>query len=647
MINILFKEILLISIIGSILFFFIICMKHLFKKIINVSSSYKLWFLMIICLLIPFIPVNLPDVIDYNNPNVAKSINSIANNIDKVEIVQFIQNDTMANNDVYEKKSNPIFKFDINIYALVWLIGVIGYFTYMCVVNYKIRKMIATSKPYNDVNTMEIFNKCKIRMKIKRKIHIASIETIEQPCIYGFFKPVILLSNKCSDTLSQKQKEYVFIHELSHYLRKDNLINWLLIALKIIYWFNPIIRCAINRVKEEGELACDALTLSYIEHEEHLKYAMTLLDLLDIISKSNYLLATVSIVSGRKRIERRINMICEFKKFTKFKKFISCFIALVIASIGITTVFALNNVEKKIENKIDENSSTVDNNIIKKDYLWPVPNNKTITSTYGLRINPLYTTEECGKLNTTEEYEECKIGNIKVLTPKLDKDNKIKFHNGIDILAPKGENVVASENGTIKYCGFDASYGNMVIIKHEEKNYTIYAHCSELLVKEGENVTRGQKIAKVGSTGKSTGPHVHFSIVKDNKIENPINYLNIEEISTENEHSTNKSKTIILCEKAYDNAKYIPKKVTISQTKVIVEGIEKEVQHLIPNPKLSFTFKNGKEYNIWNGTADDLGLSGTRNEENNTTAVTCEFDEKIDIENIKSITVDGIEYNLN
>lgn len=654
MINIFFKEILLTSIVGSILFIFIICMKQLFKKIIDVSSSYKIWFILILCLLVPFIPVDLPDIVNYNVPRVTEeSINNIVKNINTIEVVQLTQDDAKADKSVKQENTKQIFNFNMNSLSLIWLCGLIGYFIYMCFINFKIRKMISASKSNIDVQTMEAFNQCKLKMGITKQISVVSVESIEQPCIYGFFKPVVLLSNKCADKLSQSQKEYIFIHELSHYLRKDNLTNWVLIALKMIYWFNPIIGYAIKRMKEESELACDDLALSYITHKDYQGYAMTILDLLDIVSKPKYVLTTVSIINGRKRIERRINMIYDFKKSTKFRKVISCLIAIVIASIGVTTIFAFNNVEKKIEDTIgdnitNENSLAMNKDINKINFMWPVPGHETITSVYGLRINPLYGTEKVYKeIKTT--YEDSEIGNIKVMEPKIYQDtlnDGIDFHNGIDIQARANEKIVASESGTIAYCGFDNKYGNMIIIKHGEENYSIYAHCSELLVKENEAVTKGQEIAKVGSSGQATGPHVHFSIVIDNKIEDPMKYLNAENLSTEDKPSIVETKTVLLDEKAYENSDYIPQKVTISQTEVVVEGIEKEIPHLIPNPKLSFIFEDGKEFNIWNGTADDLELSGTRYPENNTTVVSCEFEEKIDIEKIKSIVVDDIEYSL-
>ncbi|WMJ76886.1 MULTISPECIES: M56 family metallopeptidase [unclassified Sedimentibacter] len=540
MINILFKEIFLASIIGSILFAFISCMKQLLKKLLDVTSSYRLWFLMILCLLIPFIPVNAPDFIKYNTPKAAEApVDNIVKNINAIEIVQLAKDN--INKNAYDKeivlgdKTN----FDINVYASIWLCGVMVYLIYMCAVNYKIRKMIAESKQDLDSDTLNVFNKCKHKMGIKKEITIASIEAIEQPCIYGFFKPVVLLSNKCLVKLSLSQKEYICIHELSHYLRKDNLTNWLLIALRIVYWFNPIIGYAINRMKEDCELVCDALTLSYINYNEHQKYAMTIIDLLDSALKTRYVLTTVSIINGRKRIERRINMIYDFKNPTKLKRFASCLVAFLIAGVSITTIYAFNNAENNFEDAVESNitnESNADKSTQEMTFTWPVPSYKTITSNYGLRSRSVYCTEEIdGKENIV--YEECEIGNIKILAPKIEQDtldNRVAFHNGIDIQAPIDEKIVASENGTILYSGFDNEYGKTIIINHEEENYSIYAHCNKLLVKEGEVITKGQEIAKSGSTGQSTGPHVHFSIVMDNKIKNPMEYLNVENLSEEN-----------------------------------------------------------------------------------------------------------------
>ncbi|MEF9952576.1 MAG: peptidoglycan DD-metalloendopeptidase family protein [Clostridium sp.] len=87
-----------------------------------------------------------------------------------------------------------------------------------------------------------------------------------------------------------------------------------------------------------------------------------------------------------------------------------------------------------------------------------------------------------------------------------------KTHKGVDIAAPIGEPVVASEGGEVLFSGDKGTFGKCVIIRHSNGYETLYAHNSALVVKTGEKVYKGQVIAKVGNTGRSTGPHLHFEI---------------------------------------------------------------------------------------------------------------------------------------
>ncbi len=99
------------------------------------------------------------------------------------------------------------------------------------------------------------------------------------------------------------------------------------------------------------------------------------------------------------------------------------------------------------------------------------------------------------------------------------------YHSGLDIAAPYGTNVVAADGGTVTFSGWKNSYGNMVIITHDNGTQTYYAHNSSLLVSSGQKVYRGQSIAKVGSTGNSTGNHLHFEVRIGGTAVNPLSYL--------------------------------------------------------------------------------------------------------------------------
>lgn len=100
--------------------------------------------------------------------------------------------------------------------------------------------------------------------------------------------------------------------------------------------------------------------------------------------------------------------------------------------------------------------------------------------------------------------------------------NKYSLHTGLDIAAEKGAKISAVYGGTVEKTGFDKMRGNYVIIKHGENIKTTYNHCSLLLVREGMRIRKGETVALVGSTGASTGNHLHFEVLLNGKYVNPL-----------------------------------------------------------------------------------------------------------------------------
>ena len=103
--------------------------------------------------------------------------------------------------------------------------------------------------------------------------------------------------------------------------------------------------------------------------------------------------------------------------------------------------------------------------------------------------------------------------------------NEVLFHYGTDFAADAGTEIHSFADGVVLASGTDSGYGNYVKVDHGGGFVTLYGHCSERLVSEGERVQRGQTIALVGSTGRSTGPHLHFELIHDGVYLNPEFYL--------------------------------------------------------------------------------------------------------------------------
>lgn len=124
--------------------------------------------------------------------------------------------------------------------------------------------------------------------------------------------------------------------------------------------------------------------------------------------------------------------------------------------------------------------------------LWPLKGYTSISSKFGWRIHPILGTN--------------------------------RFHDGVDVRAPSGANILAPEDGAVISTGWLGGYGNHIAIDHGGGLSTMFAHLSTILVREGQEVQRGQVIGRVGSTGWSTGPHLHFSVLLRGEPTNPMNY---------------------------------------------------------------------------------------------------------------------------
>jgi murein DD-endopeptidase MepM/ murein hydrolase activator NlpD len=111
------------------------------------------------------------------------------------------------------------------------------------------------------------------------------------------------------------------------------------------------------------------------------------------------------------------------------------------------------------------------------------------------------------------------------ITRQFSSDVSQIYHQGIDFAAAEGTPIRATAFGVIEEVAYDKSYGLIVTVRHDHGFITKYGHCSQVLVSKNQNVNRGQTIAFVGNTGRSTGPHLHYEVIKEGKNVNPANYL--------------------------------------------------------------------------------------------------------------------------
>ncbi len=175
--------------------------------------------------------------------------------------------------------------------------------------------------------------------------------------------------------------------------------------------------------------------------------------------------------------------------------FATFFLTIAIAIPQISSWVESQMLVKSLQNLISVTNTTVTNttDLSNSQIAFPTAKGTPITSGFGWRIHPI--------------------------------KGERRFHTGIDFGAAMGTPIYAIANGKVEFAGQRGGYGNAVIVNHGGGKSTLYGHASKIYVREGQQVTRGQMVAAVGSTGMSTAPHLHFEIRVNDKPINPRPYL--------------------------------------------------------------------------------------------------------------------------
>ena len=197
-----------------------------------------------------------------------------------------------------------------------------------------------------------------------------------------------------------------------------------------------------------------------------------------------------------------------------------------------------------VEGLKKKNSNNIDNITIKEKYETDMKKftskETAIAKLYEKKVvTPKSTstriTPTGGRISTSTNIARTKVPiNVALIRPvsgvissRFGSSSRLRSssHTGLDIATSRGTPIKVAASGTVSYAGWKGSYGNMVVVSHGNGVQTYYAHCSAIYVKAGQKVKQGEKIAAVGSTGNSTGPHLHLEVRVNGVAYNPQNYV--------------------------------------------------------------------------------------------------------------------------
>lgn len=449
-----FYKILYLTIIGSIVGLIVCLIRNIFDKKLSGKWRCIMWFVVLASLLIPIryeiktnrnIPNNIinniedikyipekqvvyheskqeeviPQVLMQDENGVDSKVQEVEKinlneNIEKEEASNFKENATL--------NSVSINYIIINVVIpTIWIIGT-SIFIFMFIGGVIQIRNKSRKENFFDERIDNILKSCKSQLNINKKIRVV-LQSRGKTSIFGIFNPVILLSENILQENDDTIK-YIFLHELSHYKRKDSIFNYMLLLTLSIHWFNPIVWLIFMKVREDIELGADELAIEKLNKQEKKEYGLVLINLLQNISKVSYTANMLCISDTEKNMERRILMI----KGKNRNKILSAIIVITIIGVIAGIVFIKT---EKID--IDVNAGLT-SNLNEENYekVWEEPQKFSSYQEYKdyydnlskekwPEVNREITEEDKNKMITDDEAKE----KIEKILANLECDEKI------------------------------------------------------------------------------------------------------------------------------------------------------------------------------------------------------------------------------
>ncbi len=306
--------------------------KRAFRTMLSSRMQYRLGFLLFLFLALPFIPARLPmpswyhsqtiTHSDYGNPATKEGISTNPSGTPR-QIGDFAIS--------VSRKAPSSAKY---VLCLLWFAGIFVMMVLTAHSFLHLRKVTGSSLPLQNSKVRNLYYECLNEMKIGLKIPIYSTAFLKSPAIVGLLRPRIYLPIHTISDDSDTSMRFMLLHELQHFKHKDMAVNYFIIMAGILYWFNPFVWYAFQRIRCDREIACDCAVLQMLQESEYENYGNALINFAEKISKENISFPFITGIGGnRKQIRKRILNISNFKKENRRRKMQSHFACIFIMAV--------------------------------------------------------------------------------------------------------------------------------------------------------------------------------------------------------------------------------------------------------------------------------------------------------------------------
>lgn len=420
----------------SLLILSIILIKKLFSKHLSTQSHYKIWYF----LFIPFIGFLLPWkalLLGENIPNLFYNLlwkhNDTPSNGSGTG---HIDASSGSNTNLLDDFTVSVDKVSLDVlyhaFFSVWLIGIVLLTGMIIYSIYQINRLKRASTIIIDKQINNMLESCKKKVGVKKNVKLRETSLLNSPITLGFFRPYIIIPKDTRQTFTINELKYVFLHELSHQKNKDVLVNYAMWVLKTIYWFNPLVWIAFNKMRVDREFACDMTVLNLLNEKGYVEYGHTIIHFADKSSTQPYEQFAPGIGGTKQHLKQRILSIASYSKeslYLKWKSKIICSIlgVIVLLLTPITAVVASS----------DDVYHFDDENVVYEDL-----------DTYFDGYNGSFVLYD----SSNKQYQ---IHNQKMSQQRVSPDSTYKIYSALFALE---SNVITPNNNNRNWDGFNHPY---------------------------------------------------------------------------------------------------------------------------------------------------------------------------------------------
>jgi bla regulator protein blaR1 len=292
------------SFVTAVLATIVLLFQFVFARWLGPRWPYVLWLLVIVRLMLPFGPESTLSVLNLYAVPKSPVIAMTPISIEPVTSTQGVRP---------QSAPPPRVSWSMLVVA-AWFLGASGYLL-ACIVQYRrLHSWAYGQLPFVDSRVAAALRSAQELLGFEGPLpRLVESRSMAVPAVLGILRPCLLLPKASLDTWQDEELKLALLHELVHVRRRDNLLNWALIFIQAVHWFNPLVWLVLRRLRAEREVLCDAIVLSRLPPDQRRHYGATLIKATAEMGPLRFSPSLVPIVNHKQEIQRRIRMIARFK----------------------------------------------------------------------------------------------------------------------------------------------------------------------------------------------------------------------------------------------------------------------------------------------------------------------------------------------